>query len=68
MINIFEYSTPQVGSEDLSTLFENSKVTINRVVSNSIEDGGWYEQEEDEWFVLLEGEAMLELDNEVQML
>jgi len=65
MVNLFEYSKPQAGSEALTELFNNQKVVINRIVSNEIEDSGWYEQEEDEWLVLVEGEALLELDNEV---
>ena len=65
MVNLFEYSKPQTGSEVLTELFNNKKIAINRIVSNEIEDSGWYEQEEDEWFVLIEGEALLELDNEV---
>ena len=65
MINLFAYSKPQVGGEELTELFNNQKVVINRIVSNEVEESGWYEQEEDEWFVLLEGEALLELDNEV---
>ena len=65
MVNFFEYSKPAAGSEALTELFSNQKVVINRIVSNEVEDSGWYEQEEDEWFVLLEGEALLERDNEV---
>jgi len=65
MLNIFDYKQPEAGNEELKELFSNERVTINRIVSNQIEDGGWYEQEEDEWFVLLKGEALLEVDNEI---
>ncbi len=62
MTNLFDYKTPTSGSEDLNELFSNKKVTINRIVSNQLENGSWYEQQEDEWLVLLEGEAILEMD------
>ena len=65
MTNLFDYKQPNLGSESLSELFSNANVTINRIVSNQVEEGEWYKQEEDEWFVLLNGEALLEIDNEV---
>ncbi len=64
MTNLFDYETPTSGSEDLNELFSNKKVTINRIVSNQLENGSWYEQQEDEWLVLLEGEAILEMETE----
>jgi len=63
MTNLFDYTTPPAGSEDLYELFSNKKVTINRIVSNQLENGSWYEQDEDEWLVLLEGEAILEMES-----
>ena len=65
MVNLYAYTKPKTGSEEITELLANKKVVINRIVSNEVEDSGWYEQEEDEWFVLLEGEALLEIDDEV---
>ncbi len=64
MQNIYDYTQPKEGDELLSELLSSEKVTINRIVSNQLENGGWYEQEEDEWLILLEGEAILEMDTE----
>ncbi len=64
MQNIYDYVQPKEGDELLSKLLSSEKVTINRIVSNQLENGGWYEQEEDEWLILLEGEAILEMDSE----
>lgn len=65
MKNLFDYKQPETGSEDLTELFSDKNITINHIVSNQPESGGWYEQEEDEWLVLLEGEAILEMDAEL---
>ena len=64
MVNLFEYTTPRSDSETVTELLRHKKVTINRIVSNTLEESGWYEQEENEWFVLLEGEAFIEFDQE----
>ena len=48
--------------EEFSTLFENANVKIERIVSHSAPspDGFWYDQEDDEWVVVLRGAAVLE--------
>ena len=45
------------------TLFENSTFKIDRIVSHthSGPQGFWYDQEEDEWVIVLRGAATLEL-------
>jgi cupin 2 domain-containing protein len=62
-VNIYDYITPQDG-EDFSTLLEHKNIKINRIVSSDTLDEKLYVQEEDEWLVLLEGEATLLLENE----
>ena len=64
-MNIYDYITPQTG-EDFTTLLEHKNIKINRIVSSAELDEKIYLQEEDEWLVLLEGEAILLLDkNEI---
>lgn len=53
---------PKVGEESFTTLFQNDKLQIERIDSCSFSDGAWQEQEEDEWVVLLKGEATLEFE------
>ncbi len=65
--NIFAYlpSLP-TDNEEFKTLLESKKIKIERIVSsgqNSPEDF-WYEQEENEWVIVLEGEAILSFENE----
>lgn len=62
-MNIYDYTTPQTG-ETFTALLEHKNVKINRIVSSDELDAKVYMQNEDEWLVLLEGEAALLLDNE----
>jgi len=62
MVNLYDYGHPAPGEEHFTELFKDKRLIINRIVSNTLEKGGWYEQDEDEWLVLLEGEALLIVD------
>jgi cupin 2 domain-containing protein len=50
------------GEEEFLALFASDAVRIERIVSRSYRspDGFWYDQDEDEWVVLLRGYANLE--------
>lgn len=63
-VNYLNYKKPDFGAETITKLLELKNVTINRIVSNSISDGAWYDQEEDEWLVLLQGGAVLFVEDE----
>ena len=61
--NIFtDFSQSDDGKEELRTLFENTSVKIERIVSHdhSSPPGFWYDQDGDEWVIVLRGEATLE--------
>ena len=66
-MNIYDYSTPKSG-EIFSTLLKHKNIKINRIVSSNELAETEYIQEEDEWLVLLEGEATLLLDDEKKTL
>ena len=66
-MNIYDYITPKSG-ETFTALFEHKNIKINRIVSSDELDNKEYIQEEDEWLVLLEGEATLLLDDEKKTL
>jgi len=61
--NFYNYVRPPAGEETLDRLFERGSVRIERIASNRAATG-WYDQEEDEWVVLLEGEATLQVESE----
>ena len=66
-MNIFDSITPQ-NAEIFTTLLEHKNIKINRIVSSSDIQPIEYMQEEDEWLVLLEGEATLRIKNEEKKL
>lgn len=60
-MNFFDFTIPQQG-ETFSTLLNHPKVKIVRIVSSDELGEKEYIQEEDEWVLLLEGEAKLLLN------
>ena len=66
-MNIYDCLTPKSG-ETLTSLLEHKNIKINRIVSSSDIEPKEYIQEEDEWLVLLEGEATVLLNNEEKIL
>ena len=66
-MNLYEYLTPESG-ERFTTLLEHKNIKINRIVSSSDVKPIEYIQDEDEWLVLLEGEALLLMGSEEKKL
>ena len=62
-MNIYDYTTPQSG-EILTTLLSHKNIKINHIVSSDHLEVTEYLQEEDEWLVLIEGEATLRVNSE----
>jgi len=58
---------PQSG-ETFTTLLKHKNIKINHIVSSNKLDDTEYIQEEDEWLVLLDGEATLLVDNKKKQL
>lgn len=63
--NIFDACKIESKEEIFETLFKNENVTIERIISEGhiTPDGQWYDQETDEWVLLLEGNAKLEFED-----
>ena len=61
MMNFFtQNKPPKSGSETFETLYKSDSLTIERIVSNHLTDGQWYDQDHDEWVMLASGNAVLE--------
>ena len=62
--NIFAGISQAVGEEQFQTLFENSAVKIERIISRSYSspENFWYDQSEPEWVIVLRGAATLEFE------
>jgi len=66
-MNLFDYKLPANG-EQFTTLLEHKNIKIVRIVTASVPDDNSYCQDEDEWVVLLEGKAELEIAGEKSIL
>jgi cupin 2 domain-containing protein len=60
-MNLYEYETPK-RSEIFDTLLDHPNIKIIRIVSSDRVDEKIYIQDEDEWVVVLDGSATLEID------
>ena len=66
-MNIYDTITPNSG-EIFTTLLKHKNIKINRIISSSSIEPVEYNQEEDEWLILLEGEATLLIDKKEKIL
>jgi len=66
MANIFENIPANLPDEFMETLIQQDGIRIERIVSkgHATPDGKWFDQETDEWFVLLQGSACLLIEGE----
>ena len=62
--NLFANLPELSESEQSLSLFENHAVKIERIVSqsHSSPSGFWYDQDEDEWVIVVRGDATLEFE------
>lgn len=60
--NIFSLKKPQNGEESFSTLFQNQHIRIEGIRSERKVLGEVYNQQEDEWVLLMQGRASLKLE------
>ncbi|MDJ0713930.1 MAG: cupin domain-containing protein [Prochloraceae cyanobacterium] len=61
MANIFNLPASLPDEELFETLLKSENVLIERIISTgqTTPPGKWYDQEKDEWVILLQGEAEL---------
>lgn len=60
--NLYADSAPPEPGERFDTLLSHRGLTIERIVSTSKIESQLYVQEQDEWVVLLRGEALLDVN------
>jgi len=64
MKNLFDFSVvPKKGEELFEELFVNEKIRVEKIFSNELKNGQWYDQEGDELVFLLQGKATLEYED-----
>lgn len=66
MSNIFDTIPDDISAEIFDTLVDSENVTIERIISkgHSSPDSGWYDQDRNEWVIVLKGEAVLLFEDE----
>ncbi|MDX1491836.1 MAG: cupin domain-containing protein [Pseudohongiellaceae bacterium] len=59
--NLLAHLPPRGDSEVIETLLQQQGITVERIVSTGqcSEEGFWYEQERNEWVLLVQGSARL---------
>jgi cupin 2 domain-containing protein len=67
MQNIFSANMTDPNIEVFDTLLNTPNVKIQKITSNGQTSSSWYEQEKDEWVVLLEGSAILVFEDKQEL-
>ncbi|MBZ9559866.1 MULTISPECIES: cupin domain-containing protein [unclassified Modicisalibacter] len=69
MQNLFTDVPERLDEECFETILENSAVTVERIVSKGHRSpaSGWYDQDRDEWVVVLQGRAVLAFEQGADM-
>jgi cupin 2 domain-containing protein len=68
--NIFCITPISPGSEVSEILYGSNNIRIERIISNLSPSpkGFWYDQNEDEWVLILEGRAQLDIEGKKEKL
>ncbi len=61
-MNLFDLPDLPLSEELTTILAESENIRIERIISTG-QSSGWYDQDENEFVVLLQGKATLEFDN-----
>lgn len=65
MNNLFSHLPSSLSEELTTVLAESPHVRVERIVSSgqSSPEGFWYDQQQNEWVVVLKGNAVIRFDN-----
>ena len=64
--NIFDSIPDNLDEEVFDLLIQNRNIMIERIISKgqSSPKSGWYNQNKDEWVIVLRGEALISFEND----
>lgn len=67
--NIFESIPDDLDEEAFETLAQSKNVQIERIISkgHTSPESDWYDQERNEWILVLKGEAVISFENEKEI-
>ena len=65
VLNIFESIPSDMGDEIFDVLVEKDALRIERIISKGHQSPsvGWYNQEQDEWVIVLQGAAIITFED-----
>ncbi len=63
--NIFDSIPDNLDEEVFDLLLQNNQIKIERIISKgqSSPKSGWYNQDKNEWVIVLKGEAVISFEN-----
>ncbi len=64
-MNLYNLPHPSLDTEHFQTLFHNPSFKIEAIRSHLTQPGKWYDQEEDEWVILIQGSAQLQVNDKI---
>ena len=66
MNNIFNLPSSLPNQEIFESIVANDNILIERIISTgqTTPSGEWYDQDKDEWVILLQGEAILDYEDD----
>ena len=64
--NIFESIPDDLTEEIFEPLLQGKNIKVERIISNghTSPESGWYDQEQNEWIIVLKGDAIITFENE----
>ncbi len=64
--NLFESLPEDISKEVFSEIIQGENIRIERIISkgHSSPEAGWYDQDDNEWVIVLKGEAKLSFEND----
>ncbi len=70
MNNIFKHIPDRLSEELIETILKTGTFKIERIVSKgqATPDGQWYDQDKDEWVLLLSGRAGLRIEGRTEVI
>lgn len=64
--NIFEFLSDDISNELFENIVTGQNIKIERIISkgHSSPQSGWYDQSENEWVIVLKGQAKIEFEKQ----
>ena len=68
MVNLYDFELPALDSEEFKSVLNHKNVTIKTIISNTLKTPQTFEQDKDEWVVVLQGCAKIEMNDKIYKL